>query len=174
MVYESRGVSYCSVWQGNYGPQSLVLPPWGHHWQPQCPAALELVQPPLVWTSGMSTHSGPLSLSLPLFVFLAFFFFFFFLPNAERFTSLGHQIDKFAVSTEKKSGFVPFHSHLINRFLQLGRGKNEEITFNTVVIKLLYSYSTGWRDNSSLATVRPTSTPLVLSPPFCYSSSLSE
>lgn len=85
-----------------------------------------------------------------------------FFPNAERFTSPGHQIDKFAVSTEKKSSFVPFHSHLINRFLQLGRKKNEEITFNTVVIKLLYSYSTGWRDNSSLATVRPTSTPLVL------------
>lgn len=76
MVYISVcvyvGGCYCTVWQGNCGPQSLVLPSWGHHWQLQCPAELGLVQLLLVWASGMSAHSGPLSPSLSLF-FLLFF-----------------------------------------------------------------------------------------------------
>lgn len=64
---------------------------------------------------------------------------------------------------KKKKQFPLPSSH---KWISVARGRNKGITFDSVVIKLLYSYSTGWRDNSSLATVRPTSISLVFFLPF--------
>lgn len=72
-------------------------------------------------------------------------------------TSSGHQIWQTCNVYRKEKQFCS-RSFLFHKWIFVAKGKNVEITFNTVVIKLLHCYLRGWGgDNSLLAAVRTNS-----------------
>lgn len=72
-------------------------------------------------------------------------------------TSSGHQIWQTCNVYRKEKQFCS-RSFLFHKWIFVAKGKNVEITFNTVVIKLLHWYLRGWGgDNSLLAAVRTNS-----------------